>query len=47
MVFFFFFCFLVSSWCLVHMESPSFAGLPVMYKTWVTQVCLLLDMPLG
>ena len=27
---------LVSSWCLVHMGSLSFAGLPVMYKTWVT-----------
>ena len=39
--------FLVSSWCLVHMGSPSFAGLPAMYKTWVTQVCLLLDMPFG
>ena len=43
----FFFGFLVSSWCLVHMGSPSFAGLPVVYKTWVTQVCLLLDMPFG
>ena len=32
----FFLGFLVSSWCLVHMGSPSFAGLPVMYKTWVT-----------
>ena len=27
---------LVSSWCLVHMGSLSFASLPVMYKTWVT-----------
>ena len=27
--------FLVSSWCLVHMGSLCFAGLPVMYKTWV------------
>ena len=39
--------FLVSSWCLVHMGTPSFAGLPVVYKTWVTQVCLLLDTPFG
>ena len=45
--FFFFFGFLVSPWCLVHMGSPSFAGLPVVYKTWVTQVCLLLDTPFG
>ena len=29
---FFFLGFLVSPWCLVHMESPSFAGLPVVYK---------------
>ena len=43
----FFFGFLVSSWCLVHMESSSFAGLLVVYKTWVTQVCLLLDTPFG
>ena len=28
--------FLVSPWCLVHMGSLSFGGLPVMYKTWVT-----------
>ena len=28
--------FLVSSWCLVHMGSPCFSGLPAMYKTWVT-----------
>ena len=27
--------------------SPSFAGLPAVYKTWVTQVCLLLDTPFG
>ena len=39
--------FLVSSWCLVHMGTLSFAGLPVVYKTWVTQVCLLLDTPFG
>ena len=32
-------------WCLVHMGSPCFSGLPVVYKTWVTKVCLLLDMP--
>ena len=25
----FFLCFLASSWCLVHMESASFASLPV------------------
>ena len=43
----FLFFFLVSSWCLVHMESSSFAGLLVVYKTWVTQVCLLLDTPFG
>ena len=43
----FFFGFLVSPWCLVHMGSLSFAGLPVVYKTWVTQVCLLLDTPFG
>ena len=41
----FFWVFLVSSWCLVHMESPGFSGLPVMYKTWVAWVCLLPDMP--
>ena len=41
------FCFLVSSWRLVHMGSTSLAGLPVVYKTWVTQVCLLLDTPFG
>ena len=35
MVFFFlFFWFLLVG--LVHMGSLSFAGLPVMYKTWVT-----------
>ena len=38
----FFLVFLVSPWCFVHVESPSFAGLLVVYKTWVTQVCLLL-----
>ena len=31
-----FFVFLVSSWCLVHMGSSSFSGLPVVHKTWVT-----------
>ena len=39
--------FLVSSWCLVHMESSGLSGLPVVYKTWVTEVCLLLDTPFG
>ena len=39
--------FLVSSWCLVHMESASFASLPVVYKAWVIKVCLLLDTPFG
>ena len=34
-------------WCLVHVESASFAGLPVVYKAWVTLVCLLLDTPFG
>ena len=42
-----FFGFLVSSWCLVHMESASFARLPVVYKAWVSSVCLLLDTPFG
>ena len=32
---------------LVHMGSSSLAGLPVVYKTWVTKVCLLLDTPFG
>ena len=27
--------------------SPSLAGLPIVYKAWVTQVCLLLDTPFG
>ena len=40
------------SWCLnlssvLDMGSPSFAGLPAVYETWVTQVCLLLDTPFG
>ena len=39
--------FWVSSWCLVHMGSASFASLPVVYKTWVTSVYLLLDTPFG
>ena len=39
--------FLVSSWFLVHMESASFASLPVVCKAWVTSVCLLLDTPFG
>ena len=42
-----FWVFLVSPWCFVHMGSPSSAGLPVVYNTWVTQVCLLLDTPFG
>ena len=41
------FFFFVSSLCLVHMGSSSFAGLPVVYKAWVTSVCLLLDTPFG
>ena len=40
-----FFGFVVSSWCLVRMGSSSVAGLPVVYKIWVTEVCLLPDMP--
>ena len=40
-----FFGFWVSSWHLVHMGSPRFSGLPVMYKTWVTKVCLMPDTP--
>ena len=43
----FFLGFLVSSWCLVHMVSSSFSGLPVVHKTWVTFLCLLLDTPFG
>ena len=43
----FFFGFLVSSWCLVHMGSSGLSRLPVVYKTWVTQVCFLLDTPFG
>ena len=39
--------FLVSSWRFVHMRSTSLAGLPVVYKTKVTRVCLLLDTPFG
>ena len=47
-VFLVFFCFfLVSSWRFVHVGSTSLAGLPVVHKTWVTQVCLLLDTPFG
>ena len=41
------FGFVVSPWGFVHMESPSLAGLPIVYKAWVTQVCLLLDTPFG
>ena len=42
MLFLTFLGFLVSSWCLVHMESTSLAGLPVVYvyKTWISSVCL-------
>ena len=29
------------------MGNTSLAGLPVMHKTWVTKVCLLLDTPFG
>ena len=36
-----------SSQCLVHMGSTGVPGLPVVYKTWVTLVCLLLDTPFG
>ena len=38
-----FWVFLVSLWCLVHLESAGFGSLPVVYKAWVTSVCLLLD----
>ena len=31
----------------VHMGSPGFASLPVVYKAWVTQVWLPLDTPFG
>ena len=43
----FFLGFWVSPWCLVHMGSPSLAGLDVVYKIWVAQVCLLLDTLFG
>ena len=33
--------------CLVHMGSTYFVGLPSVYKTWVTLVCLLLDTHFG
>ena len=39
--------FWVSLWCFVHMGSASFAGLPFAHKTWVTEVCILLDTPFG
>ena len=42
-----FFVFWASLWCLVHMGSASFASLSVVYKAWVTSVCLLLDTPFG
>ena len=32
---------------LVHMGGAGFASLPVVYKAWVTSVCLLLDTPFG
>ena len=37
----------VSFWCFVHMGSTSLADLPVLHKTRVPQVCLLLDTPFG
>ena len=37
--------FLASLPCLVHLGSARFASLPVVHKTWVTSVCLLLDTP--
>ena len=43
----FFLGFWASSWRLVHVGSTCLADLPVVYKTWVTQVCLLLDTPFG
>ena len=43
----FFMVFLVSSWCLVSLGRSSLSGLPVVHKTWVTLVCLLLDTPFG
>ena len=39
--------FWILHWCLVHMESSGLSRLPVVYKTWVYQVCLLLDTPFG
>ena len=48
MAFFFFWVFLASLQCLVHMGSASFAGVPLfVYNAWVTSVCLLLDTPFG
>ena len=38
-----FWAFLASLRCLVHMESAGIASSPVVQKTWVTSVCLLLD----
>ena len=41
-------CSCVSLWCLVHSGGSGFAGLhPVVYRAWVTLVCLLLDTPFG
>ena len=39
------FSFLLGVLCLWGV--PGFSGLPVVYKTWVIQVCLLLDTPFG
>ena len=39
--------FFASSWCFVHMETGSFAGLPVMYKTWVIWCASYWARPLG
>ena len=38
---------MVSPWGFVHMGSPGVAGLLVVYKAWVSHVCLLLDTPFG
>ena len=45
-----FLAFLGALWFLLGVLctwSTSFAGLPVVYKTWVILVCILLDTPFG
>ena len=42
-----FWVFLASLQCLVHMGGASLAGPSVVHKPWVTLVCSLLDTPFG